>query len=98
MASGYSHNIALTGILSPSLLYRIHTPPPLHNTSLSDDGDVYTWGNEAYMGQMGLYPTVHFEPIAQPQRVPDLAKGITHVYAGAYYSFIVYDGVSDKYK
>jgi len=50
------------------------------------------------MGQMGLYPTVHFEPIAQPQRVPDLAKGITHVYAGAYYSFIVYDGVSDKYK
>jgi len=50
---------------------------------------VYTWGSEASLGQMGFRAATY--TIEQPQRVPDLEKGISRVYTGSYFSFIVYD-------
>ena len=82
VATGYSHNIILTG--SSSLPFT----PPLPNITLSDDGEVYTWGREAQFGQMGYENEI--VPIDEPRIVPNLAKGISRVYAGPYSSFIVY--------
>ena len=78
------------------LLPQPATPSPTIDTppTLSDDGEVYTWGSEAHLGQMGFRSESSL--VAEPRRVPDLPKGVSRVYAGCYYSFIVYHGEFDK--
>ena len=67
--------MSISQVYLPSHIH-IHSLPLIPHP-LSDDGEVYTWGSETHLGQMGYYS--EDASIPEPRSVPDLLKGVSPV-------------------